>query len=83
MLLFVLLSGAQFNPAVSLAAFLSGLMAFDMMILYILAQLAGGTASAAIAYVLILDYPQGLNYLIKFVCLFVFTGSDQQHCSPS
>jgi hypothetical protein len=45
------LSGAHFNPAVSFAVFLSGLMAFDMMILYCLAQLAGGTVSAAIAYV--------------------------------
>jgi aquaporin Z len=47
----LILSGAHFNPAVSFAVFLSGLMAFDMMILYCLAQLAGGTVSAAIAYV--------------------------------
>lgn len=53
----VAVSGAHFNPAVTLGAAISGRIAWREVLPYVLAQLIGGTLGAAVVFLLVATYP--------------------------
>lgn len=73
------ISGAHYNPAVSLSIFLRGKMSLNDMLMYWVFQIAGGFAGALLGGVMIGKFAvfqigEGYHLFQAFLAEFVFTG---------
>jgi len=80
------LSGAHFNPVVSWAFYLRGVFPFRKMLIYVIAQFAGGICAAGMAYCVFgnvneigstipnhISYAEAFYFESVFTFIFVFT----------